>query len=219
MISTRDLSKLPDIASLRDRLQQLATLADVVGIDYGGTDFEFHPKWAAKEQMGAYKNGSGDELFAHFTPAGCFIKGFAHESAMSPFQSDPPKLWPGLLESVPTEFKSSLQEPAFDMSAVTFAIWRLKSDDHWQTDPIKFPKGDDPDGSAELLEMLVMTARQFAQWLTENYEIKTDADIAADVFAGKPLTNKQLRSLNPDATLKELRRAVKETGYPLKSLK
>jgi len=158
---------------------------------------------------------SGDELFAHFTPAGCFIKGFSHESEMSPFQSDPPKLWPGLLAGVPREFQSSLEEPAFDMSAVTFAIWRLTDDDHWQTDQIKFPKGEDPDGSAELLEVLVMTARLFARWLTENYEIRTDADIVADVFAGKPLTNKQLRALNPDAELSELRRVVEEAGFPL----
>lgn len=31
------------------------------------------------------RNGCGDHFFAHFTPAGCWLKGFAHESRMSPF--------------------------------------------------------------------------------------------------------------------------------------
>ncbi len=95
MLSTRNLTLLPDIDSLRRRLQQMAAIESVLAIEYGESRFEFHPKWDRSEQMGAFKNGSGDEVFAHFTHSGCVIIGFAHESKMSPYRTNPPELWPG----------------------------------------------------------------------------------------------------------------------------
>ena len=127
VISTRNLSPLPEIELLRQRLQQMAALQAVFSIEYGTADFEFPPKWARSQQMGAYKNGSEDEVFAHFTPAGCLIKGFAHESLMTPYRTKPPALWPGLFSSVPAEFKSSLKEPAFDSSESLRVPFRHKA--------------------------------------------------------------------------------------------
>lgn len=216
MVSSRNLSTLPEIDALRNRLQQMSALQAVFGIEYGTTDYEFHPLWDHKEQMGAYKNGSGDELFVHFTPAGCFIKGFAHESLMSPFQKDPPDLWPGLLSSVPPEFESSLKEPAFDIAATTFVIWRQLADSHWQTGEIAYPNHPDPDGSNDLLSKIIATAPAFAEWLAENYEVEVNENIVDHVFQNLPLSDDQLRTLNPNAELQDLRKAVQETGYALK---
>jgi hypothetical protein len=215
MVSTRDLSELPDIEALRQHLQQMAALEAVFAIEYGTCVYEFHPKWEHSEQMGAIKSGSGDELFAHFTPLGCFIKGFAHESVMTPFKTKPPTLWPGLLSSVPSEFKSSLDEPAFDIPATTFVVWRLANDAEWHTDKLELPSHDYGDGSQDLLENLVMSPSQFAEWLEENFECDVDASVVARVFESYHLTDAQLRALNPSAAIADLRRAVQETGYPL----
>lgn len=214
-ISTRDLSKLPEIEALRRRLQQMAALEAVFAMGYGSASFEFHPNWDDSQQMGAFKNGSGDELFAHFTRAGCLLKGFAHESVMTPYRTNPPTLWPGLLSSVPAAFESSLQEPAFDLPATTFVVWRLTSDRTWHTGDIQFPDGADPDGSHDLLSRIVMTPQQFAERLAENYEVEVDANIVADVFENLPLTEVRLRALNPTATIADLKRAVQEIGYAL----
>ncbi len=216
MISTRDLSALPGIELLRQRLQQMSALESVFAIDYGESQFEFHPEWDQSEQMGAIKNGSGDELFAHFTRAGCCIIGFAHESAMSPYRVKPPKLWPGLLSSVPPEFKSSLDEPAFDIASTTFVIWRLATDDAWHTDDIEYPDDAYGDGSGDLLSQMVLSAVEFAGWLEENFEVDVDSDIVKHVFDNRPITNAQLSVLNPDASTQTLRKAVAETGYPVK---
>lgn len=215
MISTRDLSELPDIDVLRKRLQQMAALEAVFAVAHRTADHEFHPKWNRSQQMGAIKNGSGDELFAHFTRAGCFIKGFAHESVMTPFRTTPPTLWPGLLSSVPSYFKTSLNEPAFDIPATTFVVWRLANDGEWHTDEIEFPSHPYGDGSRDLLADLVVSASEYAQWLEENYEVDVDAGIVAGVFNNQPLTTDQLRALNPSGSLAEIRRAIQETGYPL----
>jgi hypothetical protein len=195
-------------------MQQMAVLTEVVGIAYQPPPYEFHPQWSKGEQMGAYKNGSGDELFVHFTKAGCFIKGFDHESPMTPYRTKPPQLWPGLFDNVPTQFTESIEEPAFDKAATTFVIWRLTTDKAWQIGPVKFPKDDYADGSTHLLRKLIMTAKEFTEWLEEYYEAEVDPKIVAAVFEHQPLTKEMLATLNPEAELAELKRVVKEVGYP-----
>jgi hypothetical protein len=215
-ISTRDLSALPEIDVIRLRLQQMSALEAILAVDCGSSSYEFHPKWNRSEQMGAFKNGSGDELFAHFTPAGCFVKGFAHESVMTPYRTKPPSHWPGLLSSVPAAFASSLEEPAFDIPATTFVVWRLAADPVWHTDEIQLPGHYFGDGSQDLLPRITMAAPEFAEWLAENYETAVDADIVGHVFKNRPLTDAQLRALNSSAAMSALRRTVQETGYTLR---
>lgn len=215
MLSTRQLSTLPDIDCLRRRMQRMSALDAVLSTKFGESQFEFHPEWADDEQVGAFKSGSGNRLFAHFTSSGCVIVGFAHESAMSAFRTSPPKLWPGLLSSVPEELRASCDEPAFDIASTTFVVWRRAVDNAWYTDTIEYPDDDYGDGSHELLSQLVMSAEEFAEWLSENYEVEIDADIVQRVLSGEPFSNELLSLLNPDIPLKKLRRAVIETGYPV----
>ena len=98
--------------------------------------------------MGSMRNGSGDEFIALFNSAGCFIKGFAHESRMTPYRVKPPEVWSGLFDAIPDEFTAGKNEPAFSMENVTFCIRRRYSDSSWSHGPIEFPEGDDVDGSA-----------------------------------------------------------------------
>ena len=220
MVSTRDLSKLPEIPALRDQMQRMAALnaAFAVQLGFDEPTFSFAPKWSRHSQLGCYDNGCGDELYAHFTPAGCFITGFAHESMMTPYRTDPPILWPGLLDDVPPEFATSLDEPAFDIQATTFVVWRRDSDERWQTSKITYPDDADPDGSEDLLGELLMSAAEFTEWLEENYETDVDSAIVLRVFGGEPIAPGELRSLCPDAKLSDLIDAVSKTGYPIAKL-
>ncbi|MGV3607052.1 MAG: hypothetical protein ACO1RA_11660 [Planctomycetaceae bacterium] len=193
----------------------MAAIESVLALEYGESRFEFHPNWAHSEQMGAFKSGSGDEVFVHFTKFGCIIIGFAHESEMSPYRKNPPELWPGLLSGVPVEFEASLEEPAFDIANTTFVVWRLATDTAWRTSSIEYPNDEYGDGSRELLSQFIYTAAEFRDWLADNYEVDVDPGIVSSVFANKPLTNQELSTLNPEAQIKRLRTAVTETGYKL----
>ena len=115
------------------------------------------------------------------------------------------------------KFKPSLDEPAFDIASTTFVIWRLATDDAWHTDDIEYPDDAYGDGSGDLLSTMVLSAVEFTGWLEENYEVDVDSDIIKHVFDNRPMTNAQLSVLNPDASIKALRKAVAETGYPVKS--
>lgn len=217
MVSTRDLSPLPDIQVLRDRIQLMAALNGAFAVQLGSCEptFSYAPKWTRNTQLGCYDNGCGDELYAHFTPMGCFIKGFAHESEMTPYRVDPPTLWPGLLDDVPAEFKNSLSEPAFDIPATTFVIWRLAVANAWSTSDISLPNDGDCDGSANMLPELLMSASEFTEWLEENYETDVDGTIVKKVFDGEPLNSSWLQALCPEARLSDLTTTVSKTGYPI----
>lgn len=215
MISTRNLSELPSPADLQLRMQEMAALTAVFDIDYGEPTYAYYPKWTKHQQVGAVKNGSGDELFVHFKNAGCFIKGFGHESAMTPHRTSPPALWPKLLDNVPIDFESSLNEPAFDMPNTTFVVWRLADDAQWKTGDIDYPEGQDPDGSTDLLSRLLLGVDEFIEWLADNYDVEVDAEIVAHVFGHKPLSVAQLQQLNEDAPVHSLRSAVEQMAYPL----
>jgi hypothetical protein len=84
MISTRDLSGLPDIDALKRLMQSMAMLDAIMCPEWQYRLYSFNSKWAKGEQMGSMRDGQGDDLFALFTKDGCFLKGFAHEAPMTP---------------------------------------------------------------------------------------------------------------------------------------
>lgn len=217
MLSTSDLLLMPGIEALRAHMQCLAAISAVFSVEDDESPFTFDPRWDANEQMAASMNGSGDELYLHFVPHGCFIKGFAHESEMSPYANPEHSIWPGVVDQVPKEFESSLMEPAFDPEATTFVIWRLASSGEWLTGEVDFPDSEFGDGSRDLLAPISFSASDLSEWLSEQYETEVDSAIVQSVFEGRPLSDTQMTALNPEAPIRELRQAVRETGWKVET--
>ena len=59
--------------------------------------YSFNSKWVEGEQMASMRNGQGDGWFCGFGLPGAFLKGFDHESKMSPWNMESPKVWTGVL--------------------------------------------------------------------------------------------------------------------------
>jgi hypothetical protein len=175
--------------------------------------YSFNAHWSEGERMGSMRNGQGDDFFALFNAAGCFLKGFGHESPMSPWSRRPKSIWPGILDSVPAEFATCLEEPAFNMEDTTFCIWRRYSDKSWRCGVIDFPEGPDPDGSHYLLSRLDGEPESYQAWAEDYYERAVDLAAVRQVYAHKPLNEKLVRQLNPEVSLKELAEDSKEIGY------
>ena len=213
-ISTRNLDALPDIDGVKALLQSLATLDVIMCDDWESRYYSFNCKWAEGEQMGSMRNGSGDGFFAFFNQAGCFIKGFAHESPMSSYRTQPPQPWPGVLDGVPDDFSSALGEPAFSMDEVSFCIWRRNTDSSWSHGSIDFPKSDDPDGSAVLLACLDGNPAGYRQYAEEYYEATIPLDAVRHVYEHLPLTTDVIESLNADQTMDDIAEEIDEIGYP-----
>ncbi len=218
MISTRDLSSLPDVDALRRLMQSLAILDAILSREWEYRYFSFNHRWSPGEQMGSMRNGQGDHYFALFNVAGCWLKGFDHEAPMSPFASDPPKVPVGAFDGVPAEFQACLTEPAFVTDETTFCVWRRYADRAWQHGPVTFPAGEeDPDGSAGLLQYLDGRPRTYRNWAAEYYECDVPLAAVRSIYAHELLDQRLVAELNAEVSLSDLDADVDEIGYPSRS--
>ena len=224
-ISSRDPSMLPAPAELRRLMQSLAALDAILMPEWQYRYYSFNTHFGPGLEFGSMRNGSGDEFYAVFTEAGCFLKGFAHEYEMSPFGSDPPRLWPGLLDGVPPEFAPCLAEPAYMIDHTTFALWRRHTDAEWGRGPVEYPPGHpDPDGSAWLLAILDGDPQTYLRHAADYFEKPwVTLEMVRHVYDHRLLTDEMVRSMCPDVevlgggpplTLADLLPDLAEIGYP-----
>jgi hypothetical protein len=160
--------------------------------------------------MGAFKDGEGNFFFAWFSSKGAVVRGFDHESAMSPFCKKPAAPWPGILEGLPASLSYAASEPAFALEELTFACWSTGG--VWRAGKVKPPRGSDPDGAARLLGCF---ARNFHSWAEKYYEMKLADDGIDEVWFGRPLDEAALRALNPEYDKKVVRAEAKLLGWKL----
>jgi hypothetical protein len=214
MISTRDLSLLPDIEGLKALAQSLAMLDAIICPEWEYRYYSLNCRWAPNEAMASMRNGSGDEYFALFSFAGVIMKGFAHESPMSPYANDKVSIWPGILDNVPEVFSEFLTEPAFTVEDTTFCIWRTYDDLAWRRGNIQFPHGKDPDGSAELLGILGGDPQTYQAWAEDYYEQPINLSAVRYVYGHQPLTQELVTMLNTGLSLQALTEDIEEIRYP-----
>jgi hypothetical protein len=220
MPSTRDMSGLPNVEGLRRLLQSLAMLDAILSEDWESRYYSFNAHWAKGQMLGSMRNGSGDEFFAAFNQAGCFLKGFAHEAPMSPHPSNPPQVHPGVLDDVPSEFADFCREPAFNLDNTTFCIWRKFDDTAWHRGRVSYPSDLDPDGSEELLAILDNNPSTYKAWAEEYYGEDWDEDRqlevenVARIYRHEPLTKELVLAINPERKLGGLTKDTKGIDYP-----
>ncbi|MFD5857593.1 hypothetical protein [Streptomyces chartreusis] len=211
--------QLPEIAVLREHSRSIAVLEAVLSPEWENRYHSFDDHWSETESMASMRSGSGDEYSIVFSPVGAYVRGFDHESPMSPYMEDEP--WPGVLDQVPDVFRPYVEEPAFSdedgMPIVTACMWRELADDAWKTGAIDFPDEatDDLDGSGHLFQLLVdRSPEAFQRWAEDYYEVPVDLEAVRHVFSSRPLTEEVVRALNPKISLAHLAEDTAEIGYP-----
>ncbi|MFQ6144534.1 hypothetical protein ACLMNJ_15875 [Streptomyces seoulensis] len=198
---------LPTPTRLRAHLRALAALDAAIGDDPRFSQYTFDATWSPGVEAALMENGSGDDFAVLFTPAGVLIRGFDHESEMSPYGTDDEQVWPGVIDEVPAALRPFLDEPAFqdegvDVPRVTACLWQATGDTVWRTgSAIAFPEGSgDPDGSGYLFHLLTDRSPEAVQeWFEDYYERPVPLDAVRHVLAGHPLTPAVAVALNPAA--------------------
>lgn len=113
-ISTRDLSRMPDIVPLRRLCQSLAVLDAILMPAWQYRCYSFNAKWAPREMMASMRTGGPDEYFILFHAVGAAMKGFVRDAATwSKAPGSGP--WPGVTDRIPPDFARFRDEPAFGM--------------------------------------------------------------------------------------------------------
>jgi len=207
------LLSLPDIDTLRRLSQSLAMLEAIMSLDWEYKYYSFNSKWNEGEEMASMRNGSGDDYFILFNSHGAIVKGFAHESAMTPFTNQPSEVWRGVLDSVPDEFQDFLSEPAFSMEATTFCTWRRYSDSSWQVGDITYPNDEnDPDGSEYLLQILLGDPSTYQEFGAEYYEKEIPLSAIQHIYEHRFLTDDIISDLNSEVSKLDLQNEIEEIG-------
>jgi hypothetical protein len=160
--------------------------------------------------MASMRNGQGDEWFLLFGEAGAALKGFAHESPVpsADFAKE-------VQNSVPGEFGSFLQEPAFSMESATFCYWRRAQDNLWSLVSLKTAEHSNADdGSTDLLSLLVASSSAYEDFSNDYFERKISREVINAIYEHAPLTAMIVAYLNPEIEMKVVAEMAKEIGYP-----
>ncbi|MNL28009.1 hypothetical protein D3C87_1496380 [compost metagenome] len=163
----------------------------------------FFPEWKDKISMAKIDNGSGDHLFILFAPQGTIIKGFDHESELSPYARDEHEIWPGIYEGVPKELFLLLEDEAIKNEDVTFCIWRKNYDLEWQKGEVEIPDGEE-DGSDFLLGTIFQTPEDFVEFAKDYFDLTPSLDIVANIYNGIPISAEMIQMLNPDCDVEDV---------------
>ncbi|TGE14109.1 hypothetical protein [Hymenobacter elongatus] len=207
MISTLDLSRLPDAAALQRLCQSLAVLDAVNSPDLEFRYYTYSPNWSETEALFEMSDGEGDQMLVLFRPEGCCINGFLSQYD----QPDKVQLTRGL----PAAFDEfMLGEPVLSIGT-TFCLWYTPAHG-WQTGVAE----NEDDGSEELLSILDGQPESYADWANEYYLDETerepiDTNDVARIYRHEPLTKALVQALNQELDdWVMLETDVQEIGYP-----
>ncbi|GAA0133987.1 hypothetical protein YSY43_08270 [Paenibacillus sp. YSY-4.3] len=199
----------PDL--LKRRLYALSALDIIICPEEWLRRYRFYPRWKGEVTLASISNGAGDDLYIVFAPEGTLIKGFDHESVISPYVNDDGEVWPGIYEGVPASLLNCLDDESLCKEDVTFCLWREQGDRVWKCG-VSEPQGLN-DGSDFLLGMIYETPYDYVEWAQYYYDLEVlDIDVVRRVFDGFQISEEMINKLNPTRNTKSAVEEINEIG-------
>jgi len=209
MLSTKDLSDLPKPAEIKIAMRHCAIIDIIMCDEVWIRSFTFDPNWSEGVAMAKYDNGGGDNMFVFFTADTAVIKGFDHESPVSPYAQDEFEVWPGIYDDLPCDLLALLDDPAISKDHVTFCVWHTASG--WQSGDVVFSNNED-DGSSFLLGVIYKTAEEYLEWAKFYFEQEISKSAVEAVYEGKTVDAALISELNPLRNVKKALAELEESG-------
>jgi hypothetical protein len=190
-ISTKNLDGIPESSALNNLCKSISALEAIICRDWELRYYSYQNNWDKElgEEYFEMRNGQGDQFSILFSKFGAIINGFANESEMANWEEIEVEqkgflkkmfgkketkiqqnIWKGVIENVPTEFKTFILGEPIKSIGTTFCIWRKNEDRKWNVGEIDFPKNKYTDGSADLLYILDNNPATYRKWALEYYD-------------------------------------------------
>lgn len=197
---------------LKKRLLTLSALDLILCPEEWLRRYQFHPQWGENVEVGSITNGAGDDLYILFAPEGVIVKGFDHESEMSPHARDDYEVWPGIYEQAPPALLNRLDDEAFTREDVTFCLWRESTDSEWKTGDVHNPQLLD-NGSDFLLGMIYESPEDYVEWAKDYYEMPVPLDVVTHVFSFPWISEQMILQLNPTRNIEQAQKELEAIGF------
>jgi hypothetical protein len=188
---------LPPPKELECICKGLATLDAMLSEDWEFRYYSFDCAWdvKTKQRMASMRNGSGDDWFMVFEPAGAFVKAFWHEHPREDVAT--------IYADLPVRLRPHLKQPAFSMEDVTFGGWH---DGAWTLRGNAKPMRDE-------LAILSGDPAKYRAYAADYFETDVPVDAIAHVLAGKALDARLVRRVTTLRTLADLADDLAGIGY------
>jgi hypothetical protein len=206
--------KLPPPPALEQRCKALAMIDALMSRAWEYRYYSFNRHWSVEtnERMASMRNGSGDDYFILFLGDGITaIKGFSHECSALRGET----AIPHVLDGIPASLAGFVAEPAFEMTAITFALWY--ADSRWSRSAAVSPSAIEVDGSAEMLDLLVGGPEHYVAFASEYFERELSPEVVSRFFRLEPLSRELAQSACEGIDWEDLAEDLDEIGYPVAS--
>jgi hypothetical protein len=200
MYSTSNIKEFYQPEDLRETLISLAALNIILCEEDWLRYHRYTRNWTENVEMAEIDNGAGDHLYILFTPQATVLKGFDHESPLSPYVREGHKLREGIYDNIPSNLLELLKDVSIQMDDATFCIWHEASDRNWKTGNISFDKDED-DGSGFLFGTILDSAEKFKDWADDYFEMDVPLTIVDKIYKGKVISDEMILILNKDCNL------------------
>jgi hypothetical protein len=206
------------VSALRHALRAAAMLDAIVEADTAYRYFRYKHNWLPDADLGQIDDGCGNNVAAVFLDSAALIKGFDHESELSPFPRGRDSVWPGIYDEVPHRFTEPLAKinPGERVPLdTTFCIWRTESDNSWKRSAITVPVGCDDGGFEDLLGLIPVDASGYESWAQEYYERTLPSKAIAAVYEGAPINAAILQAFNAPERIVQVRADAAAADWPI----
>ncbi|OPA73596.1 hypothetical protein BVG16_27690 [Paenibacillus selenitireducens] len=211
---------LPDPTRLKERMQILSALDAILCEEEWLRVHHYEQSWQPGVDLGVVKNGAGDHFYVIFMKEGVLIKGFDHESPLSPHAREDGEIWPGMYDEVPEALLTRLQNISESLEAddVTFCLWHMVNDPSWRSgEMLGLDEVDesDRDGGADFLfGYLAESSASYAEWAEDYFDlsIPLPLDVVSQIYHGNQVEKGWITALNPMREVQEVLMDLKKIG-------
>lgn len=207
MISTKNLSGLPDVNRLKAFCKGLAAL-DIIMLEKEWSfirHYTYNPIWRKGKEAFWATDGSEQSMIIMFTSEGCVINGV--DSELYDWEEKLPRI-EDLTNGMPSALQKPMNSREVKKMKSTFCVW-TEDGVVWHCNPMA---GED--ASKDLLSMIDGNPQTYVEYGKWFYPADLPLEVVRQLADGVPVTKEMIVALNPKRSeWDEIKAELDEIGY------
>ena len=207
MISTKDLSGLPNAERLKNFCKGLAAL-DIIMVEEEWSfirHYTYNPAWRKGKEAFFATDGSDQSMIVMFAPEGCVINGV--DSELYDWEEKLPRI-EDLTDGMPPALQKLMGSREVKKMKSTFCVW-TEDGSTWHCNPM------DEDASKDLLSTIDGNPQSYVDYGKWFYPADLPLETVRQLADGVPVTKELITALNPKRSeWEEIKAGLDKIGYP-----